>query len=605
MTNYKRLFSLFLVTVMVLACFAGCGAETTSAEADAPATEDVSSVEAAPAEVEAPPAEEPAPVEEASVAESFAVEAEAETIDNMGSGVMTFEDEVKAAAEGNFINLLLDFDYAEETTLPVTDEDISFSYFFSTQPFMMAYGGEVDYSSLTYFKEWSERTGVGLDLIPVSLMEASTKFQLMIASGDYANIIEGIDGYTGGAGAAIDDEVIYDLTDVAADYMPNYTAWLDSNSDYAGACSTVDGRLYSAGYLRYGALTNSMGGILNQDWLEETGLDTPVTYDDMYNVLTAMKDNGHSGAFWMTSALTCVGYTYTAGYDLDIETGFMNIDGTIDYALIGDNCKSYLEMLNKWYSEGLIYPEFMTIDSTSDTIDSGLVTGQTVGVYSGQWDTAETMMNDGGITLTPYTALRQSEEQVLHVAAKAQYTQGGASIATSVDKDDLPIAAAMIDYLYSKEGVILSNFGVEGEGYVLDENGNPTLSDLILNNPNVPMLPVGLVLYTKFGGPGINFAPREYGAYSDAYWDACMVWNENGRDNSYMLPYTTLFTSEESLAVSNIMTDIETLAEEYLISFVVGERDFSEWDAYVATVESMGIQDAIDIYQTALDRYLA
>lgn len=271
----------------------------------------------------------------------------------LGSATMSFTEETEAAAEGNFINYLMNFDYAEETPLPVTDEDVTFSYFFSTQPFMMAYGGEVDYAGLTYFKEWSARTGVGLDLIPVSLMESSTKFQLMIASGDYANMIEGIDGYNGGADAAIDDEVIYDLTDIAADYMPNFTAWLNSNQNYVTDCSTVDGRLYVAGYLQYGQITSSMGGILNQTWLDETGMDSPVTYDDMHEVLLKMKENGHGGAFWMTSALSCVNYSYTAGYDLDLLNGFMNKDGVMEYAPISDNCLSYLTMLNQWYNEGL------------------------------------------------------------------------------------------------------------------------------------------------------------------------------------------------------------------------------------------------------------
>ncbi len=605
MTNCKRLAALLLALSMLLLCMAGCGSNETAESAGSEPAVSASELESVPA----PVSEDDASVPDAEDASEIDSSVEGETVSGeasgLGSATMSFTDETKAAAEGNFINYLMDFDYAEETPLPVTEDDISFSYFFSTQPFMMAYGGEVDYSDLTYFKEWSSRTGVGLDLIPVSLMESSTKFQLMIASGDYANMIEGIDGYNGGADAAMDDEVIYDLTDIAAEYMPNFTAWLNSNQNYVTDCSTVDGRLYIAGYLQYGQITSSMGGILNQDWLDETGMDSPVTYDDMHEVLLKMKENGHGGAFWMTSALSCVNYTYTAGYDLDILNGFMNKDGVMEYALISDDCLAYLTMLNQWYNEGLIYPEFVTIPQSSDTIDSGLVTGGTVGVYAGQWDTAETMMKDSGVTLAPYTALRQSEDQVLHVAMQDQFVKGGASIATSVDRDDLPVAAAMIDYLYSKDGIILSNFGVEGEGLQYDENGNPELSDLVLNNPNIPMLPVGLVLYTKYGGPGINFSPREYGAYTDAYWEACLVWNDNDRDNDYMLPFHSILNADETLATSNIMTDIQTYTEEALISFVVGERDLSTWDEYVATIEGTGVQEAIEIYQTALDRFLA
>lgn len=36
----------------------------------------------------------------------------------------------------------------------------------------------------------------------------------------------------------------------------------------------------------------------------------------------------------------------------------------------------------------------------------------------------------------------------------------------------------------------------------------------------------------------------------------------------------------------------------------MGEYNFdSDWDAFVEKIESMGIQDCIDIYQDAYDRY--
>ena len=57
------------------------------------------------------------------------------------------------------------------------------------------------------------------------------------------------------------------------------------------------------GYLEYGSLSMMQGGIINQDWLDEAGLDVPVTYDDMYETLTAFKSNGHPGALLTTCPL--------------------------------------------------------------------------------------------------------------------------------------------------------------------------------------------------------------------------------------------------------------------------------------------------------------
>ena len=595
-----RLGALILVLTMLLTLAVGCGAEEASTVSEAPAE---STVESVPAEMpveepEAPPAEEP--VDEASAeAEASVPEETAGT----ANAELSFSEQIEQASTGGAAEALMNFAYAEETVLPVTEEDVTFSYWFSTQPFMMAYGGEVDYDTLTFYREWQERTGVKLELVANSLMEVNEKFQLMIASGDYTNLIEGISGYTGGADAAINDEVIYELTDIVAEYMPNYSAWLDSNPNYRATASTVTGNLYNCAYLKYGSADLTMGGLINQDWLDEAGMDVPVTYDDMYDVLVAFKNNGHSGALWMTSAIDCISRAYCSGYDL-IMDGFLNVDGTIKCTYIDDDMRDYLEMMNQWYSEGLVYTDFITIASSADTIDSGLVTGGVVGVYSGQFNTAETMMADSGITLTPFGNLRKDPEQTIHVSTHTTYDQGGTAIATSIDEDLVSVAAQMLDYLYSKEGVLLSNFGVEGEGLQFDENGNPELTDLVLNNPDLPMSAIGLVLYTKFGGAGINFCPREYGSYSEAYWNACKVWCDNV-DNDYMLPYNSIFTTDEDLAVDNIMSDIETYVEENLLKFVIGDRSLDEWDAYVETLKGMGIEDAIDMYQTALDRYLA
>ncbi len=41
-----------------------------------------------------------------------------------------------------------------------------------------------------------------------------------------------------------------------------------------------------------------------------------------------------------------------------------------------------------------------------------------------------------------------------------------------------------------------------------------------------------------------------------------------------------------------------------VFKFVMGEYNFdSDWDAFIEKIESMGIQDCIDIYQDAYDRY--
>ena len=41
-------------------------------------------------------------------------------------------------------------------------------------------------------------------------------------------------------------------------------------------------------------------------------------------------------------------------------------------------------------------------------------------------------------------------------------------------------------------------------------------------------------------------------------------------------------------------------------AFITGQKDIeAEWDTYLKTLDDMGLQEVIDVYQAALDRYNA
>ena len=132
MKTMKRVLAILLAISMVLVCFAGCGSNGSGSAVSgetAESSEAAASGETAEAEPAAPAEPEPA----ASTPEGSAPEEN--IIDSIGTQTMSFEDEIEAAASGEYVQYLMDFDYPQETELPVTDEDVTFSYFFSTQPF--------------------------------------------------------------------------------------------------------------------------------------------------------------------------------------------------------------------------------------------------------------------------------------------------------------------------------------------------------------------------------------------------------------------------------------------------------------------------------------
>lgn len=97
---------------------------------------------------------------------------------------------------------------------------------------------------------------------------------------------------------------------------------------------------------------------------------------------------------------------------------------------------------------------------------------------------------------------------------------------------------------------------------------------------------------------------KDWANYRQESIDAIMLWTENS-DDAYVLPTNLSLTVDESERFSVIMTDINTYAEENVMKFVTGELSFDTWDQFIGTIESMGIDEAIEIYQGAYDRYVA
>jgi putative aldouronate transport system substrate-binding protein len=62
-------------------------------------------------------------------------------------------------------------------------------------------------------------------------------------------------------------------------------------------------------------------------------------------------------------------------------------------------------------------------------------------------------------------------------------------------------------------------------------------------------------------------------------------------------------TDEETTQLASIMTDIQTLRDEYILDFITGRKNLSQFDSYINQVKAMGIDRAIAIKQAQYNRY--
>jgi putative aldouronate transport system substrate-binding protein len=84
--------------------------------------------------------------------------------------------------------------------------------------------------------------------------------------------------------------------------------------------------------------------------------------------------------------------------------------------------------------------------------------------------------------------------------------------------------------------------------------------------------------------------------------EALKIWGDG--DFSMTMPPITP-TSEESQRLATIMNEVNTYVDEMLVRYIMGQDDVDNFEDFRSNLKQMNIDEAIQIAQTALDRYNA
>lgn len=497
--------------------------------------------------------------------------------------------------------------------LPITEEPYTLTMYNTFSPEL--YEAASDPMTTEGMMALQEATGVEVEYMLGAYNDATIQFNVICASGEYPDILPDVAmNYTGGLTKAYEDGIIEDMTDIIAEYMPCYDYYINTSDEYMLAAVNDDGLMLEAAQFQVSRQV-VLGPFIRQDWLEDVGMDASeiVTYDDYYNALTAFKNNGHPNAL-MIGVTGVPEYNYlAAGYgiaaDLSLygkQKPFMNVDGTVKYGPLEDGYLDYIEMMNKWYSEDLIYTDFMTQEYPMTTF-GGAGSGQLglVYAYTAFIDIFKSQSTDEDFHMVGIRDAVQNESDILHLRRDSDaYEMRGKSITTTCK--DVETVARWIDYTYSYEGYLLTNYGIEGKTYEASSiplDVNPKLTELSYANPEGYTLQQSQFIYCA------NCSSLPANADDEQLWAdeivaATEMWAEYS-DNAYCLPVSMAPTSEESEEFASLYADIETYVTEWQLNAILGNTGLDTYEDMVARIESMGIGRCIEIYQDALDRCLA
>lgn len=456
--------------------------------------------------------------------------------------------------------------------------------------------------------ELQNQTGTKLDMVHV---EDNTAMNLLLAGGDFPDII-GFNwqlAYTGGEAKAIEDGVIYGMSEeFVKENAPDYWKVLSENPDLLKQVKTPSGDIYGFAFiLGDELLKGGYGLIIRDDWSEELGIKAPETAEDFYQLLKGMKekkgveiplsiDNVTLGALLDRGIITSPFELVTRDIYVDNNTV------TVGYAQ--DEYKEVLTWLHKLYAEGLLDPNFATIDQ--QTVTSNMLTGKAgvsagaCGSILGTW-----LSTNSGVENYSLAGIKNLVANAGDTPMFGHYNTdvtGGVSVISTESKDK-EAAAKYLNYGYTEAGHNLYNFGIEGKSYEM-KDGKPVFTDLIMKNPDGLTVQQALSEYELAYGNGPFVQDKDYllQYYStDEQKDALVKWSENDA-KKYKLPRITI-NDQDVGEYSSLSSDINTYRDEMTIKFIIGSESLDNYDKYLKTLESMGIERLTEIVQNAVDEY--
>lgn len=249
--------------------------------------------------------------------------------------------------------------------------------------------------------EWKAAwTWIGAD-------DGEQKYNLAMAANDLPELSENVGGTI--LVKMYEADMLEDMTD-AYENFASQTAVKDKWAPYGNlpwAYATYQGRKMGWPYVERSGQNDKVMWI-RKDWLDKLGLDVPTTIDEFYEVAKAFKDNemgqGAKGTTLGFAAQQELGATWYGSFDpiwgamTGTLPGYWTEDenGQLTNGMVNPEMKKGLELLAKWYKEGLIPADFPTRPTAEA---EKLIAGNQAGIHftpawDAGWGCAESKQND-------------------------------------------------------------------------------------------------------------------------------------------------------------------------------------------------------------------
>ena len=453
-------------------------------------------------------------------------------------------------------------------------------------------------------KYWEDRFNVDFQIINLDPNSWQDSLNVRLASGDIpdyfpvsgnANLVK---YYNQGVLANIPEDYI-------KTYAPNIYSKLDKESPGVWNYCKVDGNLAALPYILNFDYQYRRPVIWRGDWLKNVGITkTPETLtefeDAMYKFANNDPDkNGKKDTYGLSQDGLLAVYG-ALGYIPDLGAEWFDKDGKLVYAAVQSENKEALKLLNKWYNDGVLDPEFITGENSggywalSHSFINGRIGYTSHGNYY-HWKPASAEGDEVGANLIELSKTNPAAELIYGLPPTGPdgkmgvpkynsfadvYTVFGKQLEDEPDKMNKILQIAEYMGGTSFENYATTTLGIKGEDWDLNADGAP----VGING--------GAIDYTKLETMGANWAIipvtlLEYETQVQKYRAEFCKANkfDIGGVQSAFLP---ALPSEPKY-----LTELQKMETEAYIAIITGDKPVDYFDQFVDAWNKAGGQQLV------------
>lgn len=395
-----------------------------------------------------------------------------------------------------------------------------------------------------------------------------------------------------------------DLAPYIKKYAPNIQQYIDSRPLYKNLVTNSEGAIY--GLCKETPIFADIIGY-RADHFEKAGIvaDDVQTVEDFTNAMLTLKkfygknNRNYYPLCGRDSAMRFAAWFDSASNISSSESNGIYVNGHYkdgSFDIMDEDAYTMIETMKYWYDNGLINPEWIAGTTGEADWESTMLNGNG-SIFYDYYNRSEWFMENGGPDVDPdyqmacLNFLKDSSGKTHMVTTSLHYNdETVTAINADADENTIKNILTFIDYFYSKEGITLANYGIEGESFEVSDNGDIVfIADYATEEAKAS----GEKKWSFLSDRLTVCKPVDNEAFFK--WNSPLIAEAAGRlfvPETMMTTYTLKFAKEDSKELSNLVAAVFDAQIAGMTAFISGNQDFNKqtWRDFQDDMNQKGLK---------------